>query len=79
MVTLELHRSIYSENSVEEAVNTYADYGTLEKKDGDKSDYIVVKIKAGEEVDCDELAGEFANYALAASFESNSSVKASRI
>ncbi len=69
MATLKLNRSIYTEASINEAITTYGEYGSLEISDDNPDGYILINVDAEEGINSEELAGEFANYALAASFE----------
>jgi hypothetical protein len=67
MPSLQLHRSIYHLEAVEQTAQVFEDYGTYKIHQSTESDHLRVDIEPTDPADSDELSGRFANYALALS------------
>ena len=67
MTTLRFHRKIYRIGSLQEVMESFADFGTFElERDGD---YLVLSISDMDEEFEEILPHEIANYALAQTIE----------
>lgn len=65
MRELRLHRTVYSENAIAEAIGVFADYATIDQSVSDQ--HFVVRISSESATRERKIAGELGNYALGVS------------
>ncbi len=67
---LTLTSDIYSAAGIRSAIGVFVDFGAFEWTEVAKDGYFSIDVTAGDDVDFDELIGEFTNFALAHTIES---------
>ncbi|HIA03536.1 MAG TPA: hypothetical protein EYN66_16790 [Myxococcales bacterium] len=68
-MTLDLHKHIYSQDAIARAIQTFSDFGTFNVVADEDAVHTHIEIIAGDNVDEHELLGEFGNFVLADSIE----------
>ena len=69
MTSLKLHKDIYLEEAVSRAIANYGDYGSFDSDVNSDESHILITVTPEANIDSTELIGEFANFVLADSIE----------